>query len=125
MNNAPNIQGQGVLEPEPVFGFIPTPGPEMDLVAAVKEMLEHHGLHAKVPLFLGHRWIIDAQGIDMRGQRFLLNRYWGTVLMSIAPISSIDERMCLVHDGQGDDWIRLFKTKVLPFCMEYDLPRGA
>lgn len=95
---------------------------DMDLVAIVREDLVNSGLANHLPTaYDNSRFIQEAVGKDSNVQRFLLNRYWTQQLMSAKQIS-IEERYCLIPNGDVQDWLRLFRSKVLPFIVQNDLP---
>lgn len=95
---------------------------DMDLVAIVREDLISSGLANHLPTaYDNSRFIQEAVGKDSNVQRFLLNRYWTQQLMSAKQVS-IEERYCLIPNGDVQDWLRLFRSKVLPFIIQNDLP---
>jgi len=50
-----------------------------------------------------------------------LNRYWRDQLAALH-ISTISARTCLVDDVTPKDWLRHFRTLVLPTIVNHDLP---
>lgn len=95
---------------------------DIDLVQEVRDSMMSSGLGLKIPeAFNNSRFIIEAEGKAADVQRFLLNRYWNQQLMASAK-QSMDERYCLIPDGTVEDWLKLFKQKVLPFVIENNLP---
>ncbi|MCK9517318.1 MAG: hypothetical protein M0Q87_14945 [Ottowia sp.] len=95
---------------------------DMDLVAIVREDLINSGLANHLSTaYDNSRFIQEAVGKDSNVQRFLLNRYWTQQLMSAKQVS-IEERYCLIPNGDVQDWLRLFRSKVLPFIVQNDLP---
>ena len=98
------------------------PADDIDLIQAVRASMLEYGLHDKVAnAFDNNHYIIDAIGKPSTVQRFLLNRYWSLQLMSSAN-PSIEQRYCLIPDGEVSDWLRLFKESVLPFAVQNELP---
>lgn len=97
---------------------------EFDLVGAVRTTMLNAGLGQRIPEFFDSNiYIIDAANKKPEVQRYLLNRYFNTQLMN-ADANSIDERFCLIPNGEIADWLRLFTDKVLPFIIANDLPKG-
>ena len=95
---------------------------ELDLVAEVRKALVESGLLQKViDAYDNNRFIVEASGKASSVQRFLLNRYWNQELI-FSEKPSIEERYCLIPNGTVEDWLRLFKAKVLPFVIAHDLP---
>lgn len=94
---------------------------DIDLVKEVRDCMIASGLQAKLPLFDGNRFIIDAQGKNSDVQRYFLNRYWAFQLMS-SNKPAVDERYCLIPNGDVRDWLALFKSKIMPFVLENNLP---
>ena len=102
--------------------YLPKSEDDIDLVSIVREDLVKSGLAKVLPAaYDSNRFIIEAVGKDSNVQRFLLNRYWNQQLMA-AKVVSIEERYCLIPNGEIADWIRLFRSKVLPFIIQNDLP---
>ena len=97
---------------------------EVDMIQECFNLLCKVGLQNKAQEhFLTHQWITDAKGIKAEGQRFLLNRYW-RLQVGMIEKNTIAERWCLVENGEMKDWLRLFEEKIIPFCLENDLPRN-
>ena len=102
--------------------FQPKPFGDIDLVDEVRQALLGAGLHANVAAaYDNNRFIVDAVGKPSNVQRHLLNRYWSQQLMSTF-VPSMDERYCLIPNGEVSDWLKLFKQKVLPFAIANNLP---
>jgi len=51
----------------------------------------------------------------------LLNRYFRAVLAT-APVSTVDERGCLMDNLAPDTWLKYFKSHALPTLLRFDLP---
>lgn len=95
---------------------------DVDLVAEVRSRLLTYGLHANVQVgFDNNRFVLEAAGKPSSVQRHLLNRYFSQQLASSAK-PSIEERYCLIPNGEIKDWLSLFEQKVLPFLVENNLP---
>jgi hypothetical protein len=95
---------------------------DIDLVAEVRSILNSSGLGQRVKdAYDPDRFIIEAHGKRTDVQRYLLNRYWNQQLMQ-AKQPSIEERFCLIPNGEIEDWLRLFKSKIMPFVIQNDLP---
>lgn len=100
----------------------PKPEGDIDLVEAVRQLLLSAGLHANVQAsYNSNHFILEAMGKPSTVQRFLLNRYWNQQLLS-AIHPSIEERYCLIPNGEVKDWLTLFQAKILPFLMANGLP---
>ena len=96
---------------------------DIDLIDIVRNELVNAGLGQKLQAgYDNNRFIIDAKDKPSSVQRYFLNRYWNIQLMS-SEKPSTEERFCLVPNGTNDDWLRLFKSKVLPFIIENGLPK--
>ena len=97
---------------------------EVDLVAACRQLLVDAGLLLKVQAnFDTNKYIVDAGPLGLRAQRFLLNRFWTLQLMSLNQNTQM-QRYCLIGDGSADDWLNVFKDKVLPTIIENQLPEA-
>lgn len=100
----------------------PKDAADVDLIQAVRDHLNNSGLNNRVTAFYdSNRFIIEARDKNSNAQRFLLNRYWSLQLMT-SPKPSTEERFCLIPNGTTEDWLKLFKNKVLPFVIENNLP---
>lgn len=96
---------------------------DIDMVQEVHNLLCRAGMHKKSQeVFLAHPWIKEAQTFVTEGQRFLLNRYWKLQLCQL-PTDTSAERWCLVENGTIAEWLSLFEKKIIPFCLDNDLPR--
>ena len=96
---------------------------DIDLVAMVRGALEEKGLIPEVAQYFNpHHYIVCAEGKNSEVQRYYLNMYW-TLQLIASKKECTAERMCLVNKGEPVDWIVLFKTKILPFIIENNLPR--
>jgi hypothetical protein len=54
-------------------------------------------------------------------QRFLINRALRMVL-PMAPVSTMDERYCLVDKGDVGRWFELVESMVVPCMVQHNLP---
>lgn len=96
---------------------------DIDLIAETRVLLVNSGLSNEVNLHYDtNRYIKDASLMRPEGQRFLLNRFWNLQLLS-TQASTVDERYCLVNNGEYSDWLRLYKQKILPFAIAHRLPK--
>jgi len=50
-----------------------------------------------------------------------LNKYF-RLQLSNAPVSTLDERECLIDDLSHEQWLKYFKGHVLPTLVRFDLP---
>jgi hypothetical protein len=100
------------------------PDGDIDLVEKVRELLIGAGLYQNVVnCYNTNHFIIEATGKTSEVQRYLLNRYWNIQLMTTTN-PSIEERYCLIPNGQISEWLTLFQAKVLPFILVNNLPVG-
>lgn len=95
---------------------------DIDLVKEVRDLLVNSGLMQEV---INHydtsNYILEASTLTPDGQRFLLNRYWNLQLLVVDAIT-VEERFCLITNGEFHDWLRLFKDKILPCAICHRLP---
>lgn len=92
------------------------------LVSQVRELLANSGLLPNVTVYFDTcPYIQEAYQMRPEGQRFLLNRFWNLQLL-VANANTVDERFCLISNGEYNDWLRLFKDKILPFAILHRLP---
>lgn len=92
------------------------------LVSSVREMLVASGLLPNVIVYFDtNNYIQEAYKMRPEGQRFLLNRFWNLQLLVI-DVNTVDERFCLISNGECIDWLRLFKQKILPCAILHRLP---
>ena len=97
---------------------------DIDLVSSVRQLLADSGLLPQVIMFFDNNQnILDAINRPPEAQRFLLNRYWNLQLLLVND-NTIEERFCLIPNGEYCDWLRLFKNKVLPCAIVNRLPRS-
>ena len=95
---------------------------ELDLVGSVRTLLVDSGLAPEVAQnFDTSKYIQEAKEMPAEGQRFLLNRFWNLQLLAINPVT-IEERFCLIPNGEYKDWLRLFQEKILPCAIVNRLP---
>lgn len=94
---------------------------DIDLVQEVRTILINSGLAQNLQAFDSNRFIIEAATKPSSVQRYLLNRFWNQQLITCSAIS-IEERYCLIPDGAVQDWLMLFKEKVVPFLITNNLP---
>ena len=59
---------------------------------------------------------------DKNYDRFLVNRALRQILSSVKTENTMDARYCLIDDGSLLDWLRLFKSGVLPCIVRLNLP---
>lgn len=101
----------------------PKPAGDIDLVSEVRACLVSAGLTPLlVDAYDNNRFVKEAVGKEATVQRFLLNRYWSQQLMS-SNKPTTEERYALIPNGEVSSWLALFKSKILPFAIENNLPR--
>ena len=95
---------------------------DLNLVESVRTLLVSSGLLPEVVNnFDSSKYIQQAATLQPEGQRFLLNRFWNLQLL-VVDQSTIEERFCLITNGEHTDWLRLFKDKILPCAIANRLP---
>lgn len=96
---------------------------EIDLVAACRQALVDAGLLPEVQIgFDTHPNIVDASNRKPEVQRHVLNQFWNLQLLS-TNANTYEVRYCLIPNGDVQDWLRLFKEKVVPAAVTHRLPR--
>lgn len=105
--------------------FLQTRKPDdLDMIAQVRQLLGDSGLLPQVVQFFDtSKFIIDGINRPPEAQRFLLNKFWNLQLLLVNE-NTIEERFCLIPNGEYCDWLRLFKDKILPCCIAHRLPRS-
>lgn len=95
---------------------------DLDLVGWVRNELNLAGLGQEVIQGFDTSMTIQT-AVQKRPevQRYMLNKFWNLQLMMFAS-ESINERFCLVPNGHVEEWMKLFKTSVLPFLVAKRLP---
>ena len=95
---------------------------ELDLINEVRVALQACGLHQELlTSYETNNYIQLASDKIPEVQRHYLNRFW-TIQLLNAKDSSHEERFCLIPDGKPDDWLRLFKQRIVPFAIKHRLP---
>jgi hypothetical protein len=95
---------------------------EYDMLDLTVEILKKAGLAKEAnDFYLTHHWIVEAKGKSFEDQRFLLNRYWNMQLLPFRGTAPL--RYYLINDGEPADWLLSFHQKIIPFCIENNLPR--
>jgi hypothetical protein len=102
--------------------FKPREKGEIDLVAEVRQILISNGLGQSLDAYDTNRFVTEASDKCSSVQRFQLNRYFSMQLI-MAPVDSTEERFCLIPNGDVSDWLTLFKSKVVPFMIQHNLPK--
>lgn len=54
-----------------------------------------------------------------------LNRYWRSQLLDNVRVNTTSERECLIDAIRPEDWLRHFKSHVLPTIRRFQLPAQA
>lgn len=110
---------QPPIETKPFDNRQPT---DIDLISAVRDLLNESGLQQEViNNFDTSIYIQDALQMNPDGQRFLLNRFWNLQLLIVNAVT-VEERFCLISTGEFNDWLRLFTAKILPCAITHRLP---
>ena len=101
------------------------------LMTEVKKILSGFGVVCKYDSFDAYfsnvAAMLGVERFDMLSheyQRMFMNRYWHGQLNSLTAVgvNTIEERFCLVPNGDLSDWLNLFKLKVAPCAMVNALP---
>lgn len=101
---------------------IPRQEGDIDLIAVVRQLLIENGLGANIQeVYDNHIHILEGNNKNPNVQKYLLNRYFMTQLMIYAHKSS-EQRFCLIPNGTPQQWLELFKSSVIPFLIENNLP---
>lgn len=92
---------------------------DVDLVEQITDMMTE--ANHPDPLSWHHNDTIDqAKVAAPKLQRFLINRYWRMRLGTVQR-STVAERFCLIDEGSMDEYLKVFKTGVLPTIVELGL----
>jgi hypothetical protein len=103
--------------------FVVTPNTPGDLIPAVGELLSQFGLIKEVnDFFLNAPVILQAMNFENDRQRVVLNRFFYSQLSNL-DVPTQEPRYSLLPDGSLDQWFEFFRTKVLPYCVEFRLPK--
>lgn len=99
---------------------------EMDLLAHVRGMLVEQLTEGVVAdLFDTDRHIRDAVGKNAHAQQFHLNQYFALQFMSAASQDIRESQLArysLLTDARPDEWLMVFKQKILPTFLHFNLP---
>lgn len=85
----------------------------VNLVQAVEDLLADHKPHLADAFRSNFRF----SGDPMIG----LNKFFRCELGK-APVSTLDERECLIDDLEPRQWLKYFTVHVLPTLVRFDLP---
>ncbi len=97
---------------------------DINLIAEVRRCLDEAGLNQERCEVFDKDWHVT--GIEDKlpeVQRHFLNMYWNRQIVTTGK-PAYEERLSLVPNGSFEDWVRLFKTNVIPFCVTHRLPRS-
>lgn len=99
---------------------------EMDLLAHVRELLVEQLTEGVVAdLFDTDRHVRDAVGKNAHAQQFHLNQYFALQFMSAASQDIRESQLArysLLTDARPDEWLMVFKQKILPTFLHFNLP---
>jgi hypothetical protein len=97
---------------------------QIDLIQECHKVLFKHGLGKQSEsVFLTDPDIVQALEIHAEGQRYFVNRFWLLQLMSLVDVNTMNERWCLVPNGEIKDWLRLFEDTIVPTLITHQLPK--
>lgn len=103
--------------------FVDTPNTPGDLITAVAELLMQFSLVKETnEVFLNAPIILQGMTFNNNRQRIILNRFFYSQLSDL-DVPTQEARYSLVPDGSLDQWFQFFQTKVLPYCVEFRLPK--
>ena len=91
---------------------------EANLLAVVETLLSESGLHQTRMSLRGYFETHEIVNKKPNVQRFFMNKFFQLLLLAI-DANTIEQRFCLITDGTVDDWLSLFRKKILPFLREY------
>lgn len=96
---------------------------DIDLIDSVRKVLIQNGLDEQVKnAFDTHHFIQEAVTKRPLVQQYFLNRYWNIQLMS-CEINTFEQRSNLILCSNNEDWLNLFINRILPFVVNYKLPK--
>lgn len=115
MNNH-TVEDQNPAQPEvEQTPFVPSPF--VDKLTAALQAAGHPNPEGWKNLLESDAYITNDDDI----QRFLINRALRLVLCQ-APVSTMDERYCLVDQGPVERWFELVEKSVVPCMVTHNLP---
>lgn len=98
---------------------------EIDLVEEVKNILIKNGItEDRLLAYDMDNYVNLARSQPPQVQRYYLNNHLTLLLIelsnNVTAEEEIDEaRLNLIPDGEIEDWLRCFETKVLPVLLKY------
>lgn len=98
---------------------------DINLVAEVERILLENCITKTTStngVFHGNPLIETAKTRRPIVQQYLLNRYWYFQLISREDKNSMEERLALIVGENFQDWLTLFRQKIVPFLIDNDLP---
>jgi len=96
---------------------------QINLVDAVTNMLADAG-HMRSRDWLRFLNPDAFNTTDMNIQRFLINRAIRLIVGDVDCENTMDVRYCLVDTGHIKDWLRLYKSEVIPCMVKLNLPKA-
>jgi hypothetical protein len=92
-----------------------------NLIVEVSAALQKRG-HARP-----HDWeaYLDPavhQTTDLSQQRFFINRAWRQIIGTVKDEPTMDQRYCLIDDGNIDDWLKIFNAGLVSWITQRALP---
>jgi hypothetical protein len=93
--------------------------PTDDIVKKVQDLLDEDTDSDCSDRFLN---TFTAQTTSQYDDIVALNRFWRIELTKV-PVNTISERECLIDNIDPLDWLRHFKSQVLPTIIRWKLPK--
>ena len=84
-----------------------------DFLTGIEALLENNQCMKALELFRNDIKINQADNDDTsRSMRFWVNQFFNKLLLREAK-STVEERRCLIPDGNDNEWLELFEKKVV------------
>lgn len=95
---------------------------ELNLIKEVRDRFVKYGQLEKMPdCYDNNRFIVEAIGKNSHVQQFHLNRYLSIQLMASGKDTAV-ERYALMNEVNPSQWLTVFEERILPACINLDLP---
>lgn len=95
---------------------------QINLIEEVRKLLTLNGLEKNArEHFDTDKRLSNVYNAPPDAQRTALNRYWVLQLYKAAQDGS-EQRFCLTPGGTFEEWLGMFKNKIIPFLVSNNLP---